>query len=81
MQKLNDDNLSCLKIAVSVPVKGTFFYTVPESLEPQALVGCRVLVPFRNRKVTGYILEKSRAVHVLDMKEILDILDAEPLFH
>jgi primosomal protein N' (replication factor Y) len=81
IQKLNDDNLSFLKIAVTVPVEGTFFYTVPKRLEPQALVGCRALVPFRNRKVTGYILEKSPAVRDRDTKEILDILDAEPLFH
>jgi primosomal protein N' (replication factor Y) len=78
---LNDDNLSCLKIAVSVPVKGTFLYKVPERLGPKAFVGCRVLVPFRNRKVTGYILEESPAVDDRDIKEILDILDAEPLFH
>jgi len=78
---LNDDNLSCLKIAVSVPVKGTFSYLVPERLVPQARVGCRVLVPFHNRKVTGYILEKLSQDHDQGIKEILDILDAEPLFH
>ncbi|MBW1736622.1 MAG: primosomal protein N' [Deltaproteobacteria bacterium] len=78
---MNDDNLSCLKIAVSVPVKGTFSYLVPERLVPQARVGCRVLVPFHNRKVTGYILEKLSQDHDQGIKEILDILDAEPLFH
>ena len=78
---MNDDKLSCLKIAVSVPVKGTFSYLVPERLASQARVGCRVLVPFHNRKVTGYILEKLSPDHDQGIKEILDILDAEPLFH
>jgi len=74
-------NRPCLKIAVSVPVKSAFFYEVPERLDSCALVGCRVLVPFRKRKVIGYILEKSPGVHDLEVKEILDVLDTEPLFH
>lgn len=80
-QKLNDDNASYLKIAVSLPVRGTFFYAVPQRLKPLALIGCRVLAPFRNQKVTGYILENASDVHVRDMKEIADVLDTEPLFH
>ena len=76
-----DENLSCLRIAVSVPVKGTFSYTVPESLRPKARVGCRALVPFRNRKVTGYILERIPLNNDQDLKEILEVLDPEPLFH
>ncbi len=59
---------------------GTFSYAVPEHLAPNARVGCRVLIPFNNRKVTGYILEKTCQCHNRDLKEILDILDPEPLF-
>ena len=45
-------------------------------------VGCRALVPFRNRKVVGYILrmEDGRREVQEEVKEILDILDPEPLF-
>ena len=79
--QLNDIDLSCLRIAVSAPVKGTFSYAVPKSLASKAHVGCRALVPFNNRKVTGYILESIPRDREQGLKEVLDILDQEPLFH
>ncbi len=76
-----DENLSCLRIAVTVPTQGTFSYAVPEPLAPIAQVGCRVLVPFNNRKITGYILGKIPKKKNQNLKEILNVLDPEPLFH
>ena len=76
-----DENRSCLRIAVTVPVRGTFVYAVPESLSRKAQVGCRALVPFKNRKITGYILEKVPWEKNQTLKEIVNILDPEPLFH
>ena len=40
-----------------------------------------MLVPFQNRKVTGYIIEKGPDNKEKDLKEILEVLDPEPLFH
>jgi len=77
----NHKNQSCLKIAVPLSVKGTFTYTVPKGLEAEAKIGCRVLVPFNNRKVTGYIIEKTAENNGYDLKEISEVLDREPLFH
>jgi len=77
---MNDQTPSCLRVAVSVPVRGTFFYATPEDLAPMVRVGCRVLVPFSNRKVTGYVLEEIFDVPERDLREIVDILDIEPLF-
>ena len=54
---------------------------MPERLAPKAQVGCRVLVPFNNRKITGYILEKVPRKNNQNLKEILNVLDPEPLFH
>lgn len=76
-----DEDLSCLRIAVTVPTLGTFSYAVPERLVPKAHVGCRVLVPFNNRKITGYILGKVPKKNNQNLKEILNVLDPEPLFH
>jgi primosomal protein N' (replication factor Y) len=78
--------MSCLRVAVTVPVKGTFFYSVPESLTPKAQVGCLVMVPFSNRKVTGFIVENippEQADRYKDqgLKKIGEILDPEPFFH
>jgi primosomal protein N' (replication factor Y) len=40
-----------------------------------------VHVPFRNQKLTGYIIEKGSDDHEGGLKEILEILDEKPLFH
>jgi len=78
---LNNGIKTCLRIAVSLPVKGTYFYSVPKSLISRAHVGCRVMVPFKNRKITGFILEKTAHDDEQSLKEISDVLDPEPLFH
>ncbi|MBE9532400.1 MAG: hypothetical protein IME98_06295, partial [Proteobacteria bacterium] len=43
-------------VVVDLPVGGEFTYSVPVDLDAQCEVGRRVLVPFGNRKVTGYIV-------------------------
>jgi primosomal protein N' (replication factor Y) (superfamily II helicase) len=70
-----------LRVAVALPVWNTFHYTVPPDLLPKAKVGCRVLAPFGKRKVTGYIVEKIPSSGERDLRDILDVLDHEPLFH
>jgi len=75
-----DEILPCLRIAVAAPVKETFSYAVPESLVSSARVGRRAFVPFKNRKVTGYILQKTLRKSGQNLKEILNLLDPEPLF-
>ncbi len=77
----NDEELPCVRIAVSLPVNGTFSYEVPKSLVSKANVGHRVLAPFKNRNVTGYILEKISRDHDETLKKISEVLDPEPLFH
>jgi len=72
--------IHCLKVALSVPVKGTYDYGAPEDLVSAARVGCRVLVPFNRRKVTGYVLETRFESPDRELKEIADILDIEPVF-
>ncbi|MGE5839011.1 MAG: hypothetical protein ACM34H_03695, partial [Deltaproteobacteria bacterium] len=70
-----------VRVAVTLPVEETYLYLVPRELEPRARVGCRVEVPFGKRKVTGYILEHETRPKVADLKEIVQVLDPEPLFH
>ena len=70
----------CIRVAVTVPVRDTFSYLVPEQLSPGIRVGCRVLVPFKKRKVTGYVLERIQENDDIELKAVLDVLDSEPLF-
>jgi len=47
---------SYIEVAIALPVYRTFTYSVPQFLLPFAAAGKRVLVPFGQRRVTGYIL-------------------------
>ncbi|MBW2045188.1 MAG: hypothetical protein JRI96_09955 [Deltaproteobacteria bacterium] len=71
----------CLKVAVPLPVRETFHYAVPGELREKVKVGCRVRVDFRNREVDGYVLEEQPAGRRENLKEILKVLDPEPVFH
>ena len=71
----------CLKVAVSLPVEGSYSYSVPEALAGQVAVGMRVRVPFGKRLITAYVLEVDVEPDVKQpLKEIADILDPFPLF-
>ena len=69
-----------IEVAVAIPVYNTYTYSVPEDLAKFASIGKRVLVPFGQRVVTGYILDYDKTIHQDEIKAILDILDEEPLF-
>ena len=60
----------CLKVAVPLSLKETFTYRVPDHLAHRAEVGLRVQVPFRNQKLTGYILEKGSEDHEGGLKDM-----------
>jgi primosomal protein N' (replication factor Y) (superfamily II helicase) len=78
------------EVALPVPLRSTFTYAVPESLNGKDLVGCRVVVPFRNRAMVGVLLSesdqppetrvKARTKKRGDfrVKEIADVMDALP---
>jgi len=69
-----------IDIAVALPVYNTYTYGIPETLLPFAEEGRRVLIPFGQRKVTGYILGSAEKIEGVKTKLILDILDDKSLF-
>ena len=71
---------SNIEVAVALPVYNTFTYSVPPFLLPFIAIGKRVLVPFGQRRLTGYILGPSRDTDTAELKHILDVLDQQPLF-
>jgi len=77
----NSDSIPCLRVALSVPVSQTFVYAAPGAPGPAARVGCRVQVPFNRRRVTGYVLETLTQPPDRELKEVIDVLDMEPVFH
>ncbi|MEE2788118.1 MAG: primosomal protein N' [Myxococcota bacterium] len=69
-------------VAVPVPLRTPFHYTVPVRLAGGLTVGQRVLVPFGRRSVTGYVVEyPSVAPPKIKLRDITRILDqAQPTF-
>jgi primosomal protein N' (replication factor Y) len=70
-----------VSVAVNIPSEKTFSYSVPETLRKEISIGKRVLIPFGKRRLTGYIVEVLNFAPCEDIKEIIEILDPEPLFN
>ncbi|MBN1688153.1 MAG: primosomal protein N' [Candidatus Omnitrophica bacterium] len=68
-----------IDIAVPLPVTGLFTYAVPAELEPKIKRGVRVSIPFRNRELIGYLVDRKEAADDISCKDIKDILDDEPV--
>jgi len=77
---LNNEQQNLFRVALDLPLKQTFTYSVPKGLNGLVKPGHRVLVSFRNRRATGYVLQKEVVEPKGEIKEIIEILDQEPLF-
>jgi len=64
-------------VALPVPVDSLFTYRVPDSMQP--IVGGRVLVPFRQQRLSGIVIKLHDCVPNLEPKDLLQVLDTEPL--
>ena len=67
-------------VALNIPADKCFTYSIPEALRALAQIGQRVFVPFGNRRRTGFIVGFTNDPGSERTKDILEILDAEPLF-
>jgi primosomal protein N' (replication factor Y) len=72
-----------VEVAVPVYVRQTYTYRLPPVLAEKALPGCRVLVPFGKKVVTGYIValheELDEALSPEDVKDVEELVDEEPI--
>src|SRR5882762_2953810 len=66
-------------VALPVPLRTTFTYAVPESLQGTVRPGSRVLVPFRKRAMVGVVVELAEsAPQGAKIREITRVLDFVP---
>jgi len=66
-------------VALPVPLRTTFTYTVPEPLRDALQPGCRVLVPFRKKSIVGVMVEwTSEAPKNARVREVAKVLDYAP---
>jgi len=67
------------EVALPVPLRSTFTYAVPASLDGENLAGRRVVVPFRNRSMVGLSLgDSERAPEIKRIKELTGLMDRVP---
>src|ERR1700692_2032372 len=64
-------------VALPVPLDMVFTYRVPA--EVTAVVGGRVLVPFRQQRMTGVVAELHDRKPTVKIKNILSVLDVSPV--
>lgn len=70
------------EVVLSLPLDQSFTYLVPPQFQEKTKIGSRVLVPFSQRILTGFIvkLRKRRPSAEYQLKEIKDVLDKIPVF-
>ena len=70
------------EVALPVPLRSVFTYEIPDRLAGSVCVGSRVLVPFRNRAMTGVVVNapvrKPDPARVKQVREIVEVLDPIP---
>ena len=71
-------HLSC-DVSLPVPVDRQFTYSLPLTLQHRVHTGCRVLVPFGSRKLTGVVLRVHNDAPAQKLRDVLKLLDAEPV--
>jgi primosomal protein N' (replication factor Y) len=69
-----------LQVAIPIPGEDTFSYSVPSHLRGGIEIGKRVLVPFKNRKMLGFIVGLAEPPEGINLRDAIDIVDEEPLF-
>src|SRR5262245_19763094 len=71
------------EVAVPVHVRQTFTYRLPGELALRAEPGCRVMVPFGKKFLTGFIVDLHETlqseVDESDIKDIEELLDESPI--
>jgi primosomal protein N' (replication factor Y) (superfamily II helicase) len=73
------------EIALPLPLRQTFTYSLPLALQDNVKTGARLLVPFGKRQLTGYVvalhehLSEELEIEVESIKDALELVDDVPL--
>lgn len=73
------DTAQFCDVSLPVPVDRLFTYELPLTLRHRALPGSRVLVPFGNRRLIGFILKLRHDAETTPAREVLRLLDECPV--
>jgi len=64
-------------VALSVPLEAAFTYRIPGGMQP--VVGGRVLVPFRQRRMSGVVTALHDRAPKMQAKNLVSVLDSAPV--
>src|SRR4051812_16608108 len=64
-------------VALPVPLDMAFTYAIPTGMEP--VIGGRVLVPFRQQRMSGIVIELHDRPPAVKTKKVLEALDTVPV--
>jgi primosomal protein N' (replication factor Y) len=64
-------------VALAVPLDMAFTYAIPPGIEP--VVGGRVLVPFRQQRMSGIVVELHDRAPQVKTKKVIEALDLSPV--
>ena len=71
----------CVNVAIPVPLRRVFTYSVPDALSAGLQLGSRVAVPFGKRKVAGYVVAEAPLPDApVRVRPVAAVLDARPVF-
>lgn len=73
--------MTYIDVIVPLPLQGVFTYSVPDSIEDEIEIGCRVIVQFGKRKYYTAIIHhiyKDKKIET-EIKEIISVLDKYPI--
>ena len=65
-------------VSLPVPLDRAFTYALPETLRHRVKPGCRLLVPFGTRKMTGFVVRVHADAPESGTRDALRLLAAEP---
>lgn len=69
-----------VKIAIPIPSEQLFTYSI-EGIEEDNLIGKRAIIPFGNKIITGFILEYADSSEFIKTKNVIEVIDEEPIFN
>src|SRR3989442_14571171 len=68
-------------VSLPVPLDRPFTYSLPETLRHRVRPGCRVIVPFGARKLTGVTLRCHDDAPEIATRDALRLIDSEPVLN
>src|SRR5580704_1756711 len=72
-------SFSYCDVSLPVPLDRPFTYSLPETLRHRVRPGCRLIVPFGPRKLTGVALRCHDEAPPVEARDALRLVDSEPV--